>query len=477
MFAAGCGRSPEPTLAQPLPEHPNLIVFLSDTLRADHLPCYGYKTATAPHISEFAKGAYVFEECRAAATWTLPSTATVLTGSHPIVHRMAVSEWTETQKDRGFQHQVLSESIPSTAQHLRTRGYQSGYFQSNPNAARERGIARGFDRYYYELSARPGEQMDAALDWLAKEAKEPFYAYLHFIDPHEPYAPDGEAFLRVHGMNILESIAKLPNAEANRLRDYHEIDWADFYIKSRKITAEELKNFSPRSIGHLMRLYDGEIFRVDEAFGRLWTWLNESGIGRRTVTVVTSDHGEAFGEDGQFYHGSCLHDAQTHVPLIVGLPASRGGARVPWTVSQCDIHSTLLGLAGIATDAPASGAMLLNRNGSLSHRYHRPALSALDRFNSDPKNWAYCLAWGHVRVKSMPDFGSVEVSSGNGAEEPIVVKLEDAQQNSDDEIIRLVQRFYLTCQQLGNMAATIPEPTWRQTEEFDEATFRALGYL
>lgn len=482
-LVAACNREAAPGLTRQLPQHPNFVVFLSDTLRADHLPCYGYRKPTAPEIARFAEGAYVFENCHAAATWTLPSTTTVLTGVHPIVHRMAVSEWMDTGKSDGFQHQVLSESISTTAQHLGSRGYQSACFQTNPNASRERGIARGFDHYYYELSAKPGQQMDAVLDWLKNEAQEPFYAYIHLIDPHEPYAADEEAFQRLHGKSILADIDDLPPVEAKRLRDYHQIDWADFYLDDVKLRAEDLIEFSEAGIGHLVDLYDSEIVRVDEAFGRLMAWLEESGVGQRTVTVVTSDHGEAFGEDGQFYHGNFLHDPQTHVPLIIGLPNSRAGLRVPWTVGLCDLHATLLDLAGISAKAPAATTSLVGRDGSPSQTDHRPALSVLDRYNADPGTWEYVLAAGDIRIRGTFDTNTVQVTSLDSGQSPVTLEINDALELQGalravgDDTLQLVGQFFRMREGLKQLAAQFPDPTWRQTETFDEAAFRALGYL
>ncbi len=477
VLAGGCGTRNTPALKQPLPEHPNFIVFLSDTLRADHLSCYGFTRPTTPNIDEFSRSAVLFEQCFAAATWTLPATASLLTGVHPLVHRTVIAEWSEEGLARGFQHQVLPPSITTTAAELQARGYTTAGFQANPNATGERGLSRGFQHYFLDVNAPPERSIDALIDWIENDAVEPFYAYVHLIDPHEPYAADPQIFERLHGKSLETWVASLPEAEAAQLRDYHQRSWNDLFIVENRLDTEVLRDFSPDAVQYFMALYDSEIRRVDREFGRLTRWMRERGLDQDTVTVLTSDHGEAFGEDSMFYHGSRLHDPQIHIPLIIGLPGQQRRTRSPWSVSQCDIHPTLLALANVSAHDPASGSMLLRRTGELVHAYDRPVLSALDLHRSNPDHWQFRLTRGALQVEGTSDFNLVAIKERGKGDSSTMVRMTELSSLADRNWRQAVEDFYLARYEMSRRATTVEYPTWLQVEHFDEETFKAMGYL
>lgn len=476
LLAAGCGGRKTASLERPLPERPNFVVVLADTLRADHLSCYGYRRPTTPNLDAVAEQSILFEQCFSNAAWTLPATASLLTGAHPLVHRTAVPEWSEEGRARGFQFQVLPESLPTTASALREHGYTTGWFQANPNASADRGLGRGFHHFFFDMNTDPDTHMDAVLEWLENEAEEPFYAYIHLIDPHEPYSADPKIFARLHGERLEEALERLPEKEREQLRDYHKRSWSDLFIDKDRLDTSDLRAFSGPAVQYFKGLYDSEIRQVDQAFGRLQEWMHNRGLHRRTITMVTSDHGEAFGEDNLFYHGSSLHDPQIHVPFFVALPGLQGGTRVPWTVSLSDLHPTILGLAGVSDPASGAARGLLRRNGALVYDGHRPVLSSLDLHQSDTAQWQFRLTRGAYQVTGTGDQNLVRVEErGSGRNSELVRPT--AAGALGEAARQAVESFYGERQRLSKAARGVAAPEWRQAKEFDPKVFEALGYL
>lgn len=475
-LAAGCGLRRETVLQRPLPRQPNIIVWLADSLRADHLPCYGYPLDTAPNITRFADDALLFEQCYASATWTTPATLTLLTGLPPTVHRTVVPEWSAQGRGRGGQHQVLPGGIPTTATKLQAAGYDTAHFQANPNATQEHGLAKGFNHYYYKLNAGHKEHTDAFLEWLQTEAREPFYAFIHLIDPHEPYGPDPAVFQTLHGHSIAAHLARLPESEATRLATYHEQSWSGLFLGKGRPGPEVLAELSSEAPKYLAALYDAEIRGLDTQFGRLLDALEERGLHERTAIAVTSDHGEAFGEDGLFYHGSGYHDPQVHIPLILKLPGMRRGSRCDQTVGQCDIHPTLLNLAG-ASDEGAYGSVLLDRNGIILPDSVLPVLTSLDLNQADPATWRYRLSAGTLRVESVDEPGACVVYHQGEKSEARHVKLEEVRNLGDRPTRDAVEFFHAERHYLNTLASNYPAPGWWTPKALDDNALKALGYL
>lgn len=474
-LAAGCGVPGG--RKSTLPEQPNFIVFLADTLRASRLPCYGYHRPTAPHISAFSDANLCFEQCHAVATWTLPATASILTGIHPLLHKTVVTEWSEAGKARGNQYQVLPESIPTTGTILREAGYDTACFQANPNASNERGLGRGATYYHIAVEDGPEKHMDRVLDWLESEAREPFYAYVHLLDPHEPYRADPDTFLELTQHTMESRLAMLPANEAEALRAYHKQTWNTLFVAKDRLDADELRTFSPAAVRYFSLLYDCEIRGIDAQFHRLRQVMRNRDWGSRTVTMITSDHGEAFGEDGQFYHGSFIHDPQTHVPLIIGIPGMAQGQRIPWTVSQLDIHSTLLELAGLAAGAPSSGAPLCDRLGRTVPQTHRPVLTSLDLHRAEPRRWDFGLAAGPLRVKPTDAPFEVVVQDKRTFAPPRNVSLPNIDAVQEAPVRQAVVAYFDALQQLAQESTSVEAPAWADATVAGDEVFRAMGYL
>ena len=332
--------SGEARSANGIPENlrtkPNVILVMVDTLRADHLSCYGAEIKT-PHLCRLTQGGTTYQGF-SHASWTKPATASLLTSTLPSTHR-AMSKPAS-----------LSGDLTLISEAMQDGGYTTGGIVSNVNLAESFGFAQGYDDYYYlgpdyiafasESSSKliiyqlvrqawlgffRGDQVrfndfyqdskvvnEVAFDWIDKRKDERFFLFLHYMDPHDPYFEHPYNGVGVARVSMPEPESK----EAERLHD----------------------------------LYRGEIEYLDIQFGEFLAKLDAEGLYDNTVIVLTADHGEEFDEHGGFWHGLTLYDEQIHVPLVikwakgdetVSAGADSGIARL------LDVGPTLLGVAGI----------------------------------------------------------------------------------------------------------------------------------
>ena len=284
-----------PLVAERSSEAPIVIVYLVDTLRADHLSAYGYSRPTSPNLEAFARHATLFENCYSQATWTKPSITSLFTGLAPDAHRA------------GEHGQALSPTIPSLGRFFRDAGFVTVSVIANAHAGWSSNLHNGFDRVVDQSLAGPSQADARAVQARLKSAierhrEEPLLLYGHLIDPHLPYAdPDG---------------------------------WAERFDDQQ--TTEEIAS------------YDGEIRYMDEAFGALMKELRASGVADRAIIVFTSDHGENFREGLSVPHGATLEQPETRVPLILfGRNIFPEGKRITTNVQLVDVLPTLLELNGI----------------------------------------------------------------------------------------------------------------------------------
>ena len=296
---------------QPSPA-PNVVLITIDTLRADHVGCYGYKQIKTPNIDGLAAEGTRFDRAFAVAPVTLPSHSSILTGTYPMLSGM-----------HDFSGNKLSPLQPTLASVLKQAGYQTGAVIAAAVLDSRFGLNQGFDFYYdhFDFSRldeanldemeRPGNVVaDVALDWLAKNSQKKFFLWMHLYDPHAPYHPP-----------------------------------------------------EPYSREYAARPYDGEIAFADEQVGRLLRFLKEKGIYQNTVIVLCGDHGESLGEHGEKTHGFFIYNATMHVPLIIRLPAPPEHAApraVDSPVSLVDLMPTLLGAVGLDIPSMVQGRTLLS---------------------------------------------------------------------------------------------------------------------
>jgi arylsulfatase A-like enzyme/Tfp pilus assembly protein PilF len=286
----------------------NVVLITIDTLRADHLGCYGYKQIKTPNIDGLAAEGARFERAFAVVPVTLPSHSSMLTGTYPMLSGM-----------HDFSGNKLSPLQPTMASVLKQAGYQTGAVIAAAVLDSRFGLNQGFDFYYdhFEFSRldeanldemeRPGNAVaDVALDWLGKNSQKKFFLWMHLYDPHFPYHPP-----------------------------------------------------EPYSHEYAAQPYDGEIAFADEQIGRLLRFLKEKGIYKNTLIVLCGDHGESLGEHGEKTHGFFIYNATMHVPLIIRLPEQAAGRTVADPVSLVDLMPTILGAVGLEVPSQVQGRSLL----------------------------------------------------------------------------------------------------------------------
>jgi arylsulfatase A-like enzyme len=290
---------------------PNVIVYLIDTLRADHLGCYGYSKPT-PAIDAFAGDGTLFERAVAQSSWTRPATASILTGLPPRAHNANRRE------------DALPPSIPTLGEALVAAGYETAGLVVNANVSAPFGFDRGFQTFellLHEdgiLGASGDRLVDRAIEWLDQRSSEkPFFLYLHTTDPHDPYGTTGfggEGFGTVSFLNELdEGRVELSSGDRERL----------------------------------VGLYDQDVAFADAQFGRFVGALKERGIYRDALIVLLSDHGEEFEDHGRWRHGKTLYAEQLAVPLVVKWPGGVGsGRRVSGIAQHIDVAPTILEFVG-----------------------------------------------------------------------------------------------------------------------------------
>jgi arylsulfatase A-like enzyme/Flp pilus assembly protein TadD len=303
--------SAKPALSKPALATPtlNVVLITIDTLRADHVGCYGYKQIKTPNIDGLAADGARFKRAFAVVPVTLPSHTSMLTGTYPMFSGM-----------HDFSANKLSPLQPTLASVLKQAGYQTGAIVAAAVLDSRFGLNQGFDFYYDHFDfnrldeanldemQRPGNVVaDVALDWLAKNSQKKFFLWMHLYDPHFPY-------------HLSE----------------------------------------PYSREYAARPYDGEIAFADEQVGRLLRFLKEKGIYKNTVIVLCGDHGESLGEHGEKTHGFFIYNATMHVPLIIHLPENASSRVVADPVSLVDLMPTVLGALGLAIPSQVQGRNLLS---------------------------------------------------------------------------------------------------------------------
>ncbi|HEV7734094.1 MAG TPA: sulfatase [Candidatus Binatia bacterium] len=303
----------------------NVVLVGIDTLRADHLGCYGYSRPTSPRIDGLAAEGTVFRTAISPSPWTLPAFASILTGVLPSRHRAG--------EGRGFLRTPLDDRTETLATHLRRAGWTTASFVSNGFAGVDVGLAQGMVEHRRAVGiARLA--VDDAIAWLDGRAREPFFLFLHIIDPHEPYEPeprDAEPFI--------------------------DPAYAGPIGLAYSGTGGDVQ--TPADRRRVLDLYDGEVHYADRLLGEVLDALTASGVDDRTMVVVVSDHGEELFEHGALGHGRTLYDEVLRVPLVVRVPGGHPVGQVMQQVSTVDVMPTVLDAVGLTVPDGLDGESLL----------------------------------------------------------------------------------------------------------------------
>lgn len=324
--------------ASPAPAQPPSVILISvDTLRADHLGCFGYHGVATPNIDELARSGTIFTAIDSQVPATLPSHASIFTSSYPFA--TGIEENGET---------VPPGAVTLTAV-LKDHGYHTAAFIGGYFLARRFGLDQGFDLYDSPFDSRPLRRaldlkrpadsvVAGAARWLEFGARDPFFVFVHLFDLHQPYAP--------------------PAAFAAR---------------------------AGRSG------YDSELAYVDSVLGDFFAFLHRKGLDRRTLVVLISDHGESLGDHGEHTHGYFVYQSTLHVPVIIHWPDAANvsdaipkpmPARISQPAGLIDVAPTILQAVGIAPPPPFAGHSLLElaRPGAAPREVLSESVYARDKF-------------------------------------------------------------------------------------------------
>lgn len=307
-------------------KNPNIILITLDTVRADHLGCYGYQRKTSPQIDRFARDGILFENPTSFSGWTLPSLENIMTGEY----------------SRSIRTLFVPSSQTTLAELLKEKGYLTSAFVTGEWCRSQFGLGQGFDFYADNVAGDTcavDSFYDDILNHLNSGIVEPFFLWLHFFDPHFTYSSH-------------EEFAYHPASP-------NEFDQHNRYLGGRNELMPLWRNevgLGEEAVMRGMALYDGEISYLDDYIGRLFEELRKRKLYDKSLIVLTADHGEGFGEHGYYFtHGFTVADEMTKVPLIVKMPANTPkGKVIESQVQSSDVFATILDVAGV----PYQGSLL-----------------------------------------------------------------------------------------------------------------------
>ncbi|MFT4541309.1 MAG: arylsulfatase A-like enzyme [Planctomycetota bacterium] len=384
---------------EPQAERPNVLLISIDTLRADHLSCYGYERATSPNIDALADEGFLFERALSTSSWTLPAHLSLFTGLPVSAHGVCDDRLWTRHDSAG---QPISAPLRGRflSDELNEAGYRNAGFYSWKYLDEQFGFGSGFEdweRFGHSLFSHPvtgreferlraandidalkalaaahpelptedgvpcsDKVVDRALAWLdGVEESDDFFLFVHLFDVHDPYVPP-EPFDRKFDADYQGPI------------DGRRVTTADSSIRGDMPAAD---------LQHLIALYDGGISWVDSQVGRLIEGLRAKGLDENTLIILTSDHGEEFFEHGHKTHRRQLFLESIQVPLIIRWPAKyTQPKRIPGTVGIVDVAATIYAAAGIETNVPTAGEDLIELAQRETPRGTRTYLSEMQLF-------------------------------------------------------------------------------------------------
>jgi arylsulfatase A-like enzyme len=325
----------------------NVLVLCVDALRADHVGTYGYERPTTPVIDTLAERGATFEFALAASNWTVPAVASLFTSRYPSEHGATLAG---EVKNLDVQTPAeLRPGIETAAEILRRRGFQTAFFSANPFLRAS--LTRGFGAVRTETRQADG-LVDDVVAWLRNAGSAPFFAYVHFMDLHQP-------------IRVPEPFFGLFPADQGGERLAKHGEWGGY---GRRTNLDDPRFLAFRS--HRIAVYDGAIRFVDTEVHRLLSALDSASRLGDTLVIVTADHGEelwdhaneerAQGADPRGYagigHGHSMYQEVLRVPLIVAGPGVQAGRRIACPTNHLDVVPTLLDLLGIAPPPGLRGA-------------------------------------------------------------------------------------------------------------------------
>jgi arylsulfatase A-like enzyme len=362
----------------PKPQPPNIILISIDTLRADHLGCYGYEKNSSPHLDTLATQSFLFENHFAPSSLTKPSHVSMLTSLYPLTHSVLTN------------HETLSfsEEIVPIAKILKDNGFRTGAFTGGGSVSQIDGFDRGFD--IWSEGHLVSGHLPVVKDWLENNREEKFFLFFHFYDVHAPYIFRENYKDMYHDLegyvDLISLTEKILSADRLTLEYFHSLTLQEKFSLLVTGLLQKLKRRPEEGVGaaarkemfamvhkwrqipeytkHIELLvdsYDAGIKYTDHYMGELFAFLKSLGLWENTLLVVTSDHGEEFMEHNMVTHGGHLYDTLIHIPLIIKMPSSFGktAKRITGLSDIVDLMPTILDVLNINFKGQMQGQSLL----------------------------------------------------------------------------------------------------------------------
>lgn len=311
------------------------VLFVSfDALQASHTSCLGYFRKTTPNIDKFAKEGFLFKQAIAQASWTLPSSMSWFTSLYPSEHKLLNKYSTYTENEKVLSDlSKLSPGVITLAEVLKKEGYATGAFTGDAGVSAKFGFGKGFDIYVDDAKfAGFDHSIPAAVKWIKENKDKKLFIFLHGYDSHGQYDPPAGYTRKFLDFKYRGQL-KGGKEEQGRFRE------------------EGLENgsiqLSDEDARFWRALYDEKISDADAKFGDFIEELKNLGLFKKTIIILTADHGTEFYEHKRFDHGFSLYEELIHVPLVIYLPGEEGGRVINDQARSIDLMPTILDLLKI----------------------------------------------------------------------------------------------------------------------------------
>jgi arylsulfatase A-like enzyme len=430
---------------------PNLIFILIDTLRPDHLGCYGYGRPTSATLDALSAESVLFEEAVSASSWTRSSIATLFTSTLPSTNGVMRAD------------AVLRRNRLTLPELLREAGYRTVGFNANVTISDKFGFDQGFDLFETAGRERAETITNLALEWIEENSeKRPFFLYLHYLDPHAPF--------------------DAPSPFGGMFEEFYEGTVGDRYYPDLMVGDTMKRQLDESDVTHLRDLYDGEIRYLDSHLHRLVNELKRLGLTDTSWIIVASDHGEEFLEHGRLGHNTTLYDEVLRVPLLIHLPGAKyGGRRIAAQVGLIDLAPTLLEVAAVNVPQRMRGQSLRNwlETGEDLPHPNRPIRSELGYSLSRPERTP--ILWQSARTPEAKAILTFDLERGVFREEVFDLlrdPLETTPLAPGPRLDSLLVRLEGAMPERGALATRVLQSgPGREIDPETRRQLRALGYL
>jgi len=441
----------------------NIVLITIDTLRVDHLSCYGYEKNTSPNMDKLADKGALFLKATCQVPITLPSHTSILTGALPVYHQVRLNA-----------EDVLADEHVTLAETLKAEGFSTGAFVSAIVLESQFGLGQGFDTYDEDFTGsiltqtrwqlgreifhikedasferRADETTQAAIQWVRENRDQKFFLWIHYYDPHAPYYSydeTGSEIVDQGGLDVATGIVHYGILEKS------------------------------------LRYYDDEITLTDLWIGRLVDVLDELELTGKTVIVITADHGEGFGEKGDLYeHVFLLYETVTHVPLIIVDPAMRHkGVKIAERVQTIDIFPTVCELLGVQTPQTVQGASLAPLLRKERGWKPVPAYSETHNPKKLNKSELYALLgdnWKLIWAPQRGGYSLYDLDEDPGEENNLVAISQSRPDFFEKKYLPVLRDMDSQLKEvLATKVGTLPEVK-KEVDESTRRKLRSLGYV